>query len=55
MLPRPIRGPVARFARATIMLTGSALRAGEMFPVTRELQVVSMSTGPRYSRAVLVK
>ena len=55
MLPRPIRGPAARFARATIMLTGSALRAGEMFPVTRELQLVSMSVGPRYSRAVLVK
>ena len=34
---------------------GSALRAGEMFPVTRELQLVSMSVGPRYSRAVLVK
>jgi hypothetical protein len=29
--------------------------AGEMFPVTRGLQVVSMSVGPRYSRAVLVK
>ena len=25
------------------------------FPVTRELQLVSMSVGPRYSRAVLVK
>ena len=55
MLPRPIRSPAARFARATIMLTGSALRAGEMFPVTRELQLVSMSVGPRYSCAVLVK
>ena len=31
--------------------------SGEMFPVTRELQLVSMSVGPRYSgsRAVLVK
>ena len=55
MLPRPVRGPAARSARATHMLTGSALRAGEMFPVTRELQLVSMSVGPRYSRAVLVE
>ena len=55
MILRPIRGPTARFARAPIMLPGSALRAGEMFPVTRELQLVSMSVGPRYSRAVLVK
>ena len=50
MLPRPTRAPTARSARATIMLT-----VGEMFPVTRELQLVSMSVGPRYSRAVLVK
>ena len=55
MLPRPTRAPAARSARAPIMLPGSALRAGEMFPVTRELQLVSMSVGPRYSRAVLVK
>ena len=53
--PRPIASPAARSALATRMLTGSALRAGEMFPVTRELQLVSMSVGPRYSRAVLVK
>ena len=55
MLPRPTRAPAPRSARAPIMLPGSALRAGEMFPVTRELQLVSMSVGPRYSRAVLVK
>ena len=55
MLPRPTRAPAARSARAPIMLPGSALRAGEMFPVTRELQLVSMSVGPRYSRAVLVE
>ena len=36
MLARPIRAPAARSALATRMLTGSALRAGEMFPVTRE-------------------
>ena len=54
MLARPIRAPAARSALATRMLTGSALRAGEMFPVTRELQLVSMSVGPRYSRAVLL-
>ena len=55
MLPRPTRAPAPRSARAPIMLPGSALRPGEMFPVTRELQLVSMSVGPRYSRAVLVK
>ena len=55
MLPRPIRGPAARSALATRMLTGKAMCCGEMFPVTRELQLVSMSVGPRYSRAVLVR
>ena len=55
MLARPIRAAAARSALATRMLTGSALRAGEMLPVTRELQLVSMSVGPRYSRAVLVE
>ena len=55
MLPRPTRAPAARSARAPIMLPGLAQTFGEMFPVTRELQLVSMSVGPRYSRAVLVK
>ena len=55
MLPRPVRGPAARSARATHMLTVGEQRFREMFPVTRELQLVSMSVGPRYSRAVLVK
>ena len=55
MLPRPTRAPAARSARAPIMLPGSAQTSGEMFPVTRELQLVSMSVGPRYSRVVLVK
>ena len=55
MLPRPTRAPAAQSARATHMLTVGEQASGEMFPVTRELQVVSMSVGPRYSCAVLVK
>ena len=55
MLPRPTRAPAAQSARATHMLTVGEQASGEMFPVTRELQLVSMSVGPRYSRAVLVK
>ena len=55
MLPRPTRAPAAQSARATHMLTVGEQASGEMFPVTRELQLVSMSVGPRYSRVVLVK
>ena len=41
-------------ARPTCLPSVSSA-SGEMFPVTRELQLVSMSVGPRYSRAVLVE
>ena len=55
MLLRPTPGPAARSARAPIMPTVGEQTLREMFPVTRELLVVSMSVGPRDSRAVLVK
>ena len=42
-------------ARPTHAYRSVSSASGEMFPVTRELQLVSMSVGPRYSRAVLVK
>ena len=57
MLPRPTRAPAAQSARATHMLTVGEQQKNILAPVTpaRELQLVSMSVGPRYSRAVLVK
>ena len=55
MLSRPTRAPAAQSARATHMLTVGEQRKNILAPVTRELQLVSMSVGPRYSRAVLVK
>ena len=53
MLPRLPPGSTARSARATPMLTGSALRAEKMFPVTRGLQVVSISVGPRLDLVIV--
>ena len=55
MLPRPTRAPAAQSARATHMLTVGEQQKNILAPVTRGLQLVSMSVGPRYSRAVLVK
>ena len=55
MLPRPIRAPAARSARDPIMLPAGECAENIVAPVTRGLQLVSMSVGPRYSRAVLVK
>ena len=55
MLSRPTRAPAAQSARATHMLTVGEQNKNILAPVTRELQLVSMSVGPRYSRVVLVK
>ena len=55
MLPRPTRAPAARSARVPIMSPGLAPSKNILAPVTRGLQLVSMSVGPRYSRAVLVE
>ncbi len=51
----PFAAPQPDPRAPTHMLTVGEQRFREMFPVTRELQLVSMSVGPRYSRAVLVK
>ena len=51
------RAPPSSFMLEDSMLPASRVGAAKkiLAPVTRELQLVSMSVRPRYSRAVLVK